>query len=123
MSEGHSPHNKLRDALQRLAATPEEQDAWLTDIFSDVFGDEAKNTHCEELALELHNLLVASSYLIETGQASKSQIEAVQPLDNYLESLSSQKESGFWAREALFKDKRWELVRQLAKDALKAFPN
>ena len=123
MSEDQYTRNKLRDALQRLAATPEEQEAWLTDIFSEVFGEEAKNTHCDELALELHDLLMASTYLIETGQASKSQIEVVQPLDNYLESLSSQKESGFWGREALFKDKRWEHVRQLAIDALKAFPN
>ena len=104
----------LKGALTHLAAPAEEQIRYLNDLF----GSEAVAYGNDELALELTDAISSHHDLRERGLLSDTQIAAVQAVDQMLVGLSKRGNEGFWKRDALLTDPRWEQVRLAAHAAL-----
>ncbi len=103
----------LVEAVRRLAAPREEQEAWLRD-----FG----TWPClDELALEL-DCELSRIRGPEGGRGAKPEwLEALLRLDAYLESISGEEDAGLWEPEAL-DGAEWGRVRALARHALQFAP-
>ncbi len=114
---------KLRRAIATLAASADEQHAWLEEIFAPVTkGLSAWGYGNDELALELNDIYLAARLMVEEHEISEAQAEAPRALDAFLEKWSGKENADFWVREALWADPRWEEARQLARIALAEFP-
>ncbi|MEL6486252.1 MAG: hypothetical protein AAFQ13_03790 [Pseudomonadota bacterium] len=112
---------RLYEAVERLASPPERQSSYLTEIFAEMDGQNARYRNCDELALELDDFFcegkgAAASHL------SEEQIALIGDLDTYLNDCSGKQNKEFWQREALFLDDRWQHVRSLATRALLRLP-
>jgi hypothetical protein len=117
-------YQQLRDAIAILAAPADEQAAHLDQILSPVTGGGSAAIYGnDELALDLEAAYSAAGHMLEYGEITQAEIEAAAPLWQVLLKWSGKANGEFWTREALFKDPRWQEVRQLALDALKALPD
>jgi hypothetical protein len=100
--------SNLLEAVKRLAAPADEQEAWLR----------ASGTwpSLDELALELDDVFEAARAL---GNAPPEYFAAVAGLDALLSEMSGQKNARLWNGPALGLPE-WQRVRELARLALAA---
>ena len=117
-------YQNLRDAVARLAAPADEQNAYLESILGPL---SPKNKGWaygnSELAQELDDYFCCASHMLQWGEISEEEIASVRPLEQMLERWSGQEHFEFWRREALWQDDRWEKVRECAKLTLASLPN
>jgi hypothetical protein len=117
-------YQQLRQAIANLAAPADEQVAWLDAIHGPLAGGtSAAGYGNDELALELDDIYHAAGDMLEHGEIREAEIDAVKPLDELLVRWSGESNAGFWTREALYTDPRWDAVRQCARRALDALPD
>ena len=117
-------YQQLRQAVINLAAPAEEQVRYLDDSFAAITGrGSAAGYGNDELALELGDIFLAADDMIEHGELSHAEKEAVRPLDALLAGWSGRENADFWRREALFEDVRWAEVRACAAQALSRLPD
>ena len=116
-------YQQLRQAVSNLAAPPEEQVRYLDERFTSLTGGgSAAGYGNDELALEL-DIFQAANDMIEQGELSETEKRAILPLDELLARWNGPDKAGFWQRDALFNDARWEEVRACAARALADLPN
>lgn len=112
----------LKGSIERLTWPADRQVAYLDDILGHL--TEAEDASCygnDELALELGDNLPILPNLIEAGLLKIEAVDILEPLDRFLDEYSGKGHPGFWVREALYNDERWDEVRKLARTALTAF--
>ena len=106
-----SRYSHLREAIAILAAPADVQDRTpCAEGFPTDYGN-------DELALMFDDI-----YPTVRDELNAEQSTAAQRLDDLLALYSGPRNRAFWAREALWHDKRWEAVRSCAREALSAFP-
>ena len=111
-----SRYAQLRQAIAALAASADEQAAYLLSQGLDAsYGN-------DELALVFDDIAPAVQDMRDRGELSAAQAEVPQALSTLLDGLSGDDNAAFWTREALWTDPRWEEVRRCAQTALAAFP-
>ena len=115
-------YQQLRQAIGNLAAPASAQAAYLDRFFSSAPGN-AVDYGNDELALQFDDIYAATGHMRECGEIAQNEIDAAKPLDVLLDKWSGPASAGFWTREALFKDKRWEEVRLCAQAVLRAYPD
>ncbi len=86
-------------------------------------GESAAGYGNDELALELDDIFCAANDMIEHGELSEAEKDAIGPLSETLLKWSGQKNADFWRREALFHDGRWAEVRECAARILARLPD
>ena len=119
-----SRYQQLRQAVARLAATPEEQVAYLDSILGAFTPNgDASGYGNDELAFELEAIFEASADMIYHGELTELEKACVEPLDALLEKWSGEENAEFWARSALFSDPRWQEARNIAGEALSQLPD
>jgi hypothetical protein len=101
---------RLRHALQALAATPEAQAELLSE-----FACEA-----DELALEFDNWL-KEAIAKYAAEMSAEQVASLEAVDRLLDEMSGRHRTDLWTETALRDDGRWSRVRSLAFTALERF--
>ena len=112
---------RLRAAIANLAASPDEQAAYLDCLHDPVTGGESAARYGnDELAMEFGDIFLATGQMIDAGELTPWQRNAAAPLDQALQRWSGEVHADFWQRDALWSDARWEEVRRLAKQALAA---
>jgi hypothetical protein len=118
-------YQHLRQAIARLAAPAEEQDAWLRQLLGhlDASGREGEAYGNDELALEFDDFFHAAGTMRENGEITQDEIDAAHVLNDLLLKRSGNDGSGFWTRPALWNDERWEEIRACARQVLVAFPD
>ena len=122
----HMPtrYQQLRQSVRRLAASPEEQVAYLDSILGHMTSDgDVSGYGNDELAMDLEDIFLASADMIDHGELTAIEKAAIEPLDSLLEKWSGKKHADFWARSALFSDTRWREVRNVASTALAHLPD
>jgi hypothetical protein len=116
-------YQRLRQTVANLAAPAEEQVRYLDLIFVPITGGgSAEGYGNDELALEFDDQFGCADHMIELGELTEDQKEALGPLDALLDRWSGRHNADFWRREALFGDPRWEEVRACAERALASLP-
>ena len=105
----------LKLALRNLAAPADEQVQYLDELL----GADAAAHGNDELAQELNDAFASHLDMRERGFLSEEQIVAIRPVDDLLGRLSGDGAPGFWKRDALATDDRWEQVRRAAQAALR----
>ena len=119
-----SRYQQLRQAVSNLAAPPQEQARYLDEIFTSLTsGESAAAYGNDELALEFDGIFQAANDMIEHGELFEREKRVVVPLDELLTKWSGPEKAGFWQRDALFDDARWEEVRACAARALVELPD
>jgi hypothetical protein len=117
-------YEQLRQAIANLAASAEEQAAYLDRLFVPVTGGgSAEAFGNDELAEELEDIYPATRHMLQYGEIKQTEIDAIRPLDDLLERWSGQAHADFWKREALFADPRWQDIRDCARKALAQLPD
>lgn len=116
-------YQQLRQAIANLAAPAHEQDAYLVSILGHLAPNGGRGYGNDELSLELENWFGACPHMLEWDEVSQAQIDAIIPLDAFLEKWSGEANADFWVRDALWTDPRWEEARILARRALSLFPD
>jgi hypothetical protein len=117
-------YQQLRHAVAILAATAEQQVRHLDQIFSKMLGGRSAAAYGnDELALEFEDIFVAAGDMIEHGELTEAEREAIRPLDELLLRWSGDENADFWEREALFHDSRWAEVRACAVWILARLPD
>lgn len=96
----------LRTAVQRLAAEPEVQNGYIA----------AHHLHHDELALELDDVRDATIWMCEL---SRDQTSALNALDAQLLRMSGHENAHLWTDEGVAEAPEWQIVRRLAKEALR----
>ena len=96
----------VKTALERLAASPEEQEAYLRRL--------GVLPSVDELALELDDAIAG----IEVGNSRAK--AAIQRLDEHLDAMSGEHQASLWTPAALRDASEWATVRTLAREALAA---
>ncbi|MDX2208883.1 MAG: hypothetical protein SFV20_00840 [Sphingopyxis sp.] len=115
---------QLRQSVSNLAAPADEQARYLDRLFTSLTcGGSASGYGNDELALELEDIFRAADDMVDHGELTEMEKEAVQPLDEMLAEWSSQDNADFWRRDALFVDPRWAEVRSCASRALAQLPD
>jgi hypothetical protein len=99
------PH--LVEALELLAAPPEEQIAWVGN----------HRAHVDELALQFDDSFKPLD--IDDGPLSQDQRQAIRALDSALLRMSGPENAPLWTEEGLRTSSRWKHVRLLAARALR----
>jgi hypothetical protein len=116
-------YRRLRQTVANLAAPAEEQVRHLDQIFVPITGGGTAEAHGnDELALEFDDQFGCADHMIEQGELSEDQKQALRPLDALLGRWSGRHNADFWRREALFDDPRWAEVRACADRALGSLP-
>ena len=110
----------LKASIVMLAAPASEQSAYLTGLFRQIDGDDARFRPCDELALEFDDYWLPAQSLVDEGKLSSAQHAAIQRLSDYFDETVL--ELGFWRRESLFNDPRWQAIREIASEVLLALP-
>ena len=106
-------YQQLRQSIVRLAAPADEQHKYLESILRHLTPDnDASGYGDDELGLEFGDIYIAAGHMREWGEITLQEIDAAKPLDALLEMWSGEENAGFWRREALWADPRWEQVRQ-----------
>ena len=77
----------------------------------------------DELALELDDIFPATNDMIEYGELTDAEKEAIRPLYELLVKWSGPETADFWPREALYSDARWTEVRACADPTLARLPD
>jgi hypothetical protein len=96
-------YQQLRRAVATLAAPAGEQIQYLDESFTLLTGSgSAAGFGNDELALELDDIFHAATDMIEHGELTRAEQEAIQPLGLLLTHWSGQENADFWRREALF---------------------
>lgn len=114
----------LRHAVANLAAPAEAQVSYLDRSFSGLTGGKSAEAYGNgELAMEFDDIFIAANHMLEFGEISRDEISALRTLDDMLTRWSGSGHKGFWAREALFEDPRWQAIRQRAADVLAILPD
>ena len=117
-------YQQLRQAVATLAAPAEEQVRYLNKIFTSVTsGGSAAGYGNDELALELDDFLLAADDMVEHGELTQGEKQAVQQIDLLLTRWSSEENADFWRRDALFHDPRWVEIRSCAARILARLPD
>jgi hypothetical protein len=110
-----SAYEQLKAVTANLAASAEQQDRHLSEQgFDQSHGN-------DELALEFDDAYRLFDAMLSDGELTRSQREALRPLDALLSLRSQDSDAGFWKRDALWTNARWEEVRRVAADAFRAF--
>jgi len=102
----------LIEALRRLAADAGQQREYLNRIHTPGSSD--------ELALEYYDLILMVPELVDGGELTVSQAEALQLVDDLLGSFSGRGHSALWDPALLDTAKEWDDVRRAARAALSA---
>ena len=119
-----SRYQQVRQAVANLAATAEEQVRYLDEGFASLTGGGSAAAYGnDELALELEDMFQAANDMIEYGELTVAEKEAINPLHALLDKWSGGENGDFWGRDALFHDARWAEVRACAARALAALPD
>jgi hypothetical protein len=114
----------LREAVANLAATAEAQVAYLDRSFSTLTGGGSAEAYGNnELALEFEDSFIATGHMLEYGEITQAEIERLRSLDELLGQWSGKTQAAFWAREALFSDPRWEIIRSRAAEVFATLPD
>lgn len=114
----------LREAVANLAAPAEAQVAYLDRSFSTLTGGGSAEAYGnDELALEFEDSFIAMGHMLEYGEITQAEIERLRSLDELLGQWSGKTHAAFWARDALFSDRRWEIVRSRAAEVLATLPD
>lgn len=109
----------LCGAVQRLAATADEQNAYLESILGQFSSDSKGWGYGNiELALELEDMFRAVPDMLSEGEITQEEIAAIQPVASLLELWGGEGNADFWKREALWSDPRWDEVRAHARKTL-----
>ena len=117
-------YQQLRQAVTTLAASADKQVGYLDKLKESLTsGRSAAACGNDELALELDDIFSAAADMIELGELTEAEREAVQPLDGLLARWSGEENADFWQRDALVGDPRWEQVRLAAAEALARLPD
>jgi hypothetical protein len=117
-------YQRLRETVANLAAPAEEQVRHLDRIFTPMTGGRsAAGYGNDELALEFDDIFQGAGDMIDHGELTVAEKEAIRPLDALLAKWSAPGNAGFWRREALFDDPRWAEVRACAARALARLPD
>lgn len=117
-------YTSLRKSVANLAASAEDQASYLDDSFSGLTGGKSAEAYGnDELALEFEDSFIAVGHMLECGEISQSEIDALRSLDEMLARWSGQRHKDFWARKALFEDPRWEAIRLRASEVLALLPD
>jgi hypothetical protein len=110
--------------IANLAAGPEEQADYLDRIFVHCTGGGSAAAYGnDELALELDDILLATDHMIEFGELSADELATIRELSEHFDAFWKPKDPSFWTREALFDDRRWQGVRDLAARVLRRLPD
>jgi hypothetical protein len=106
-----------------LASDPSEQIRWLRkDGVSDQWLQNAGFPGvADELALSFNDIAAARENMLQCGELSNKECEAIERLDKYLDQMSGSENAELWTVHALNTSKEWEEVRALAKLALSIF--
>ncbi|WP_422344677.1 hypothetical protein [Parasphingorhabdus sp.] len=114
--------DRLEQAISNLAANADEQHAYLESILAPVSGyNDGRGYGNDELGLEFDDIFIAVDDVVHCSELSKDQLQATRLLDEHLGQLWGEQNADFWARDALWHDPRWQVVRDLAKKAKKVF--
>ncbi len=117
-------YQQLRQAISRLAASADEQHAYLESILGHLTADgDASRYGNDELALEFDDIYMAAGHMRAWGEITQDEIDAAKPLDDLLHQWGGEQHAEFWRREALWQDQRWERVRQCAREVLRQYPD
>jgi hypothetical protein len=118
-----SRYDNLRTATARLAAPAEQQLAWLHALFLPLVRDgDTSGYGNDELALQFEDYAISIDHMLNAGELTSGQADALRTLDRILLSWSGKQHPEFWTRDALLTDPRWVDVRQRAKAALDLLP-
>ena len=119
-----SRFQQLRQAVANLAAPAEEQVRHLDRLFvSMTAGGSAEAYGNDELVEEFYDIFPATNDMIEYGELTEAEKEAVSPLEATLTRWCGQRDGEFWSRDALFHDPRWADIRACALRALADLPD
>lgn len=117
-------YTMLREAVANLAAPAEVQVAYLDRIFSGLTkGRSAEGYGNNELALEFEDRFIALGHMLEQGEITQAEIDALRSLDRLFDNLGGEDNKSFWARPALFTDPRWQAIRARATEVLAMLPD
>ena len=61
--------------------------------------------------------------MLENGEVTQAEIERLRSLDELLDQWSGKSNAAFWARDALFSDPRWKIIRSRAADVFATVPD
>jgi hypothetical protein len=103
--------DELRDCLSRLAAPADQQTKYLQEI--------GVYPSADELALELHELVLLADSKLQEGEIAKSERDEIAGLDSKLAAISGPENASLWTAEALSSVPEWKEVRNLAKECLR----
>jgi hypothetical protein len=110
---------QLRHAIGVLAASPEDQLLYLTQIgHADNSRPMDESTNIDELALQFEDATYLVRGLVLSGELNDKAEESLANLNNLILRLSGAKNSEFWTIRALEEDSRWGEVRALARECL-----
>lgn len=102
-------YEKLKTALEDLAAPADEQEAALRKA----------RVGPDELALDFDAFAAAASNLVESGELSSEAHEMVRTLHDHLGAFSGAHNAQEWTEAALYNSPNWAIARELASEALK----
>lgn len=97
----------LREAVNRLADTAENQIAWM----------KKKRLPADELALEFSDWAVLVPQLVIAGHLAPDANTAIEALDQQLIRISGEANAALWDDQALQESPEWAKVRELARAA------
>lgn len=119
-----SHYERLRASIVNLAASPEAQVAYLDAFFASMTGGgSAEGYGNGELIHQFDDVWSVIGSVVEWGEISPFEVDAISPLSDLLDQLCANAEPGFWLRPALYSDVRWEAFRHCARQVLEALPD
>jgi hypothetical protein len=119
-----SRFQQLRQAVANLAAPAEEQVRYLDHLFASITGGGSAEAYGnDELVEEFDDIFLAANDMIEYGELTEAEKEAVGSLEATLTRWCGQRDAEFWLRDALFSDPRWTDIRACAAQALAELPD
>ena len=98
------------DCLRRLAAPADVQTQYLRDL--------GVYPSADELALELHELVLLLRGKVMAGELSITEKAAVERLGRQFESFSGRRKGSLWTVDALASAGEWKEVRARASECL-----
>ena len=114
----------LREAVANLAASADAQVSYLDDSFAGLTGGQSAEAYGnDELGMEFDDSFMAVGHMLEYGEISQAEIDALRSLDEMLSQWSGSEHKDFWARKALFGDPRWQAIRLRASEVLALLPD
>jgi hypothetical protein len=116
-------YDHLRAATARLSSQAEEQEFYLRKLLLPIAVDgDSPSYGCDELGLQFEDYFVSAKMMLEAGELSRLQFDALNSLNTVLDTWSGEQNADFWRRDALRDDPRWAEVRLLAQRAIDLLP-